>query len=59
MAKLKVVQAKALKDFAKEKELRLSQDFYEEFDKKVISLFEESSKRCKANKRQTIMPQDC
>lgn len=59
MSKLKLVQQKAIKDFAKEKEVRVSQDFYEEFDNKVLSLLQESSKRCKANKRQTIMPQDC
>jgi histone H3/H4 len=59
MSKLKIVQVKAVKDFAREKGVRISQEFYEELDNKVISLLEEASKRCKANKRQTIMCQDC
>lgn len=59
MSKLKLVQQKAIKNFAKENDVRVSQDFYEEFDNKVVALLEEASKRCKANKRQTVMPQDC
>jgi len=49
-----------IKNYAKidEKALNVAEDFYEELNKKVISLIEEASRRAKSNNRTTLMGRD-
>jgi histone H3/H4 len=49
-----------VKNYAKvdDKVLNITDDFYEELNKKVIALIESASRRAKANKRNTLMGRD-
>ena len=49
-----------VKNYAKvdDKTLNITEDFYEELNKKVVRLIEEASKRAKANNRTTLMGRD-
>ena len=49
-----------IKNYAKvdDKPLSISEEFYEALNKKVEKLIEESSKRARANNRNTLMGRD-
>tara|TARA_B100000315_G_C14164218_1_gene401480 strand:- start:220 stop:402 length:183 start_codon:yes stop_codon:yes gene_type:complete len=49
-----------VKNYAKvdDKTLNVTEDFYEELNKKVIALIEDASRRAKLNNRTTLMGRD-
>ena len=53
-----LVVKSAAGDWARKKGLRVSGELWDALDKKLAWMLEEAGKRCKANGRQTIRPED-
>lgn len=55
---MSLVVKSVLGEKAKKAGVRVSSDFYDAVDKKIEELLGVAVGRCKANKRQTLYPQD-
>lgn len=52
------VVKKGIQDFARENDLMVASDFYDELDKHVEKLLKAAARRTTANRRKTLSPHD-